>query len=138
MYHANVDVYLMEENAIQINGAIMRNVNVRVKNIMYVKKIMFGIAACNCENGKHLASIMDDSATTCDEILESYNEETNFNKKKAIGKTQVFYVFLAFLLTTIALLIARKIYCYFITHPAKQKHLLTLHFTNNKLKEIIY
>ena len=25
-------------------------------------------ATCNCESGKHLASIMDDSAITCDEI----------------------------------------------------------------------
>ena len=39
------------------------------------------------ENGKYLASIMDDSAITCDEIMESYGEETetistNFNEKK--------------------------------------------------------
>ena len=33
----------MEENVIQINGGIMINVNVSVKNIMYVKKTMFGI-----------------------------------------------------------------------------------------------
>ena len=34
---------LMQEIAIQINGGIMINVNVSVKNVMYVKKIMFGI-----------------------------------------------------------------------------------------------
>ena len=33
----------MEENVIQINGRIMINVDVSVKNITYVKKIMFGI-----------------------------------------------------------------------------------------------
>ena len=33
----------MEENVIQINGGIMINVAVSVKNIMYVKKITFGI-----------------------------------------------------------------------------------------------
>ena len=33
----------MEEIVIQINGGIMINVNVSVKNVMYVKKIMFGI-----------------------------------------------------------------------------------------------
>ena len=43
IYHANVNVNLMEENVIQINGGIMINVDVSVKNIMYVKKIMFGI-----------------------------------------------------------------------------------------------
>ena len=26
---------------------------------------------CSCENGKYLASIMDDSAITCDEIIGS-------------------------------------------------------------------
>ena len=33
----------MEENVIQINGGIMINVDVSVKNIIYVKKIIFGI-----------------------------------------------------------------------------------------------
>ena len=77
-------------------------------------------ATCRCENGKYLASIMDDSAITCDEIIESYNEnreakssdETNFNEKRAICKTQNFYILLAFLLITIALLVAIGIYCY--------------------------
>ena len=32
----------MEENVIQINGGITINVNVSVKNVIYVKKIMFG------------------------------------------------------------------------------------------------
>ena len=33
----------MDENVIQINGGTMINVDVSVKNIIYVKKIMFGI-----------------------------------------------------------------------------------------------
>ena len=33
----------MEENVIQINGKIMINVDVSVKNIRYVKKIIFEI-----------------------------------------------------------------------------------------------
>ena len=65
-------------------------------------------ATCNCENGKHLVSIMDDSAITCDEIIDtdaeakSYdnatsNEEetkatsTNFNEKSITCKTQNLY-----------------------------------------------
>ena len=32
----------MEQNVSQINGGITINVDVSVKNIMYVKKIMFG------------------------------------------------------------------------------------------------
>ena len=41
--HANVNVDLMEENVIQVNGGIMTNVDVSLKKVMYVKKIMFGI-----------------------------------------------------------------------------------------------
>ena len=37
IYHANVNVDLMEENVIQINGRIMINADVSVKNVMYVK-----------------------------------------------------------------------------------------------------
>ena len=43
IYHANVNVDLMKENVIQINDGIMINVDVSAKNVMYVKKIMFGI-----------------------------------------------------------------------------------------------
>ena len=33
----------MKKNLIQINGGITRNVDVSVKNIVYMKKIIFGI-----------------------------------------------------------------------------------------------
>ena len=33
----------MKENVIQINGGITIDVDVSVKNVMYVKKIIFGI-----------------------------------------------------------------------------------------------
>ena len=55
---------------------------------------------------------MDDSAIFCDKVIRSYDEEINFNEKKAICKTQNFYILLAFLLITVALLIAASIYCY--------------------------
>ena len=42
-YHANVNVNLMEENAVQIKSGIMLNVDASTKNIIYVKKIIFGI-----------------------------------------------------------------------------------------------
>ena len=67
----------------------------------------------SCENGKYLASIMDDSAIICDKVKTI---PTNFNKKKAICKTQNFYILLTFLLITIALLIVVSIYCYLIKH----------------------
>ena len=43
MYHANVNVNLMLESVIRINNVTMINVDVSVKNIVYVKKIIFGI-----------------------------------------------------------------------------------------------
>ena len=87
-------------------------------------------ATCNCENEKYLASVIDDSAIICDVVIESYNEETNLNKKKAIIKTQSFYILLAFLLIAIELLIAVSIYYYLIKYQAK--HLLPFHDANNK------
>ena len=39
----NVNVDLMVKTVIQINGGITVNVDVSVKNIIYVKKIMFRI-----------------------------------------------------------------------------------------------
>ena len=74
----------------------------------------------------------------CDEVIESYGKETkpiptNFNEKKAICKMQNFYVLLAFLLLTIALLIAVSIYCYLTKYRAKKtkKTFITIsHFTS--------
>ena len=50
---------------------------------------------------------MDESAITCDEIIESYDEETKtistyFNEKKATCKMEHCYILLAFLLITVA------------------------------------
>ena len=76
---------------------------------------------------------MDDSANICDEVTDAYNE-TNFNGKRVTCKTQNFYVLLAFLLITVALLIVVSIYCYLIKYRAKQKHLSPFHDT--KLEQV--
>ena len=39
----NVNIDFMEEVVTRINGGIMINVDVSVKNVIYVKEIMFGI-----------------------------------------------------------------------------------------------
>ena len=95
----------MEKNAIHINGGITINVDVSVKKFMYVEKIVWSPATCICENGKYLASIMDESAIICDEVIKSYDEEikatpVTFNEK-----------ILPFLLITTALLIVVSIHC---------------------------
>ena len=103
-----------EEMEINCNG----NVNVKMENI---------------EN-----SILDDSVSTCDDVIESYDEKTktiptNFNEKNITCETQSFNVLLTFLLITIAVLIAVNIYCYMIKYRAKQKHLFPFH--DSKLKQ---
>ena len=61
---------------------------------------------------------------TCDEFKKSRDEEiktisTNCNEKKVTCKMQNFHILLAFLLITIALLIAVSIYCYLIKYQTK-------------------
>ena len=135
------------KNTIQINNGRTINVDVTVKNVMYLKKIVWNPVTCSCENEKYLASIMDDSAIICDKVIDantkaklndkakSNDEETktvptHFHEKKATCKTQTFYILLAFLWITIALLIPGGFYCYMIKYWAKPKHLLPFQFTN--------
>ena len=42
-YHANVNVNLIEKDVAQVNGRMTKNVDMSVKNVMYVKKIIFEI-----------------------------------------------------------------------------------------------
>ena len=88
---------------------------------------MFGILLhANMKMENLLASIMDDSAINCDEIIESYDEETNFNERKQPSKCKV-SIFFALLLITVELLIAVSIYCYLIKYQAKLKQLIPYH-----------
>ena len=79
------------------------------------KKHIWNPSTCSSKNGKYLASIMDDSAITCDEIIDadaeakSNDEETKTISKNIICETKAFHILLAFLLITIALLIAVSI-----------------------------
>ena len=52
---------------------------------------------------------MDDSVIICDKVVESYDEEiktiaTSFNERLVTCKTRNFYILLAFLLITVALM----------------------------------
>ena len=78
------------------------------------KNYVLNPAICNCKNQKYLASIIDDSMNICDEVIELYDEEmktipTNFHEQKVTYNRQKFYILLALLLITIALLIAVSI-----------------------------
>ena len=82
---------------------------------------VWGPATCNCENGKYLASIMDDSVIIGDEVIKSYDKEVktiskNYNENRVTCKTQSFYILLVFLLITVVLLIAVSIYCHLMKY----------------------
>ena len=52
------------------------------KHISCEYKCRFNRRKCNLDLWENLlASIMDDSAITCDEIIESYDEETNLMRE---------------------------------------------------------
>ena len=62
----------MRENLIQINCGIVINVDVSVKKVYVCEKdCAWNPATKHCENGKYLASIMDDSAIICDEVIDA-------------------------------------------------------------------
>ena len=69
-----------------------------------------------------------------DEIIEEEAKRValNFNEKNVVCKTKHFCVLLAFLLITIALLIAVSISCYLIKDKPKEKHFLPFDIRNNE------
>ena len=86
------------------------------------KCYIWNLAPYSCKNGKYVGSITDDSLITCGEVKEKTNTvPKNFNGKKVTCKTKHFYILLAFLLTTVAFLIAASIYCYQIKQWSTQK-----------------
>ena len=97
---------------------------------MCEKDYVWNSATCNCENGKCVTSILNDSVITSDEVINSYDEEIktipkNFNQKKITFKTQSFYVSVVFLLIAMTLLMSVRIYHYLMKYW--RKHLLLFH-----------
>ena len=94
------NVNLMKQNVSQSNDGITINVDVSIKTICE-KDYVWNPATCSCENGKYLASILDDSAVIYDEVIKLYDEEiqsipTSFNETNITCKTQNFYIYLSF------------------------------------------
>ena len=116
IYHVNVKVNLMEENVMQINGGIMINVDVNVKNVKYVKKIMFRISLHEVVKMENIEQVlwMIQQLFAMNLYNESENEEKeakSYNETKTIpkhfnDKKATCIILLAFLLIPIALLIA--------------------------------
>ena len=46
------------------------------------KNYIWNTVTCDCKNGKYLASIIEDSVISCDEIIQKTKTvSTNFNEK---------------------------------------------------------
>ena len=60
------------------------------------KSYVWNPSTCNGENGKYLASIMDNSMITCHEVIEPYEGEKNFNETKETCKMQNIYILITF------------------------------------------
>ena len=86
------------KNVFQIKSGITRYVDCECKKRhICEKEYMWNPVTCSCKNGKYLASVIDDSVITCDEIIEETKEvPINFNEKYITCKTQNFYIFLPF------------------------------------------
>ena len=96
------------------------------KHRVWEKYYIWNSATCSCKNGKHLASIIDDSVITCDEITDTTKSiltktvpAENFAAK---SNSKNFDILPAFLLIT-ALLMAVSIYCYLMKYRAKEKNI---------------
>ena len=99
------------------------------------KDYIWNPARCSCKNGKYLGSIIDNSVIRCDEILDA--EQTKTILKYIFCEARTFYILLAFLLLTIALLRAFSVYFCLIKYKAKQKHLFPSDVPNDKLINIL-
>ena len=76
-------------------------------------------ATCNCENGKYLGSIIDNSVITYDEFIEG-TKTIPIKTVPTKSTSTNFYILIAFLLIAISLLIDVTLYCYWIKHQSKQ------------------
>ena len=90
----------MVENVIQIKSGITINIDHACE-----KDYIWNPATCSSENFKYLASIIDNSVITCDEIIDaeakSYDEETktvtiSFNEKIQSVKQSISIFYLTF------------------------------------------
>ena len=106
--------------------------------------IVCGKNTWSCKNGKCAQSIIDDSAITCDEIIESIKNVStkSSSTRRTLTKTvptksnSANLYFTHLYLIGMVLLRASRIYCYNTEHWSKQKNLLLYHDTSNTLKEI--
>ena len=76
----------MVESVIQVISGITikvgakENITIQRKHCMCKKIYIWNPATCTCKIGKYLASIIDDSVNTCDEIIDVEAKSYDRNK----------------------------------------------------------
>ena len=90
---------------------------------MCEKSYICNPATYNCEHGKYLASIIDDSVIMCDENIDT-TETVLTTTLPSKSTSTYFYSLLVIILIAITLLIAVSTNCCLIKYWEKQKHLL--------------
>ena len=66
---------------------------------VFKKDYIWNPATCSCKNGKYLASVLNDSVITCDEIMkETKTVSKNFNEEKVACKIKKILDFTQFLI----------------------------------------
>ena len=73
----------MVESVIQIKNGIMVSADANVeKHLLCAKYYIWNLATRSFENGKYLASVIDDLVIMCNETIETTKTiSTNFNEK---------------------------------------------------------
>ena len=95
------------------------------------KDYVWNSSTCTYENGEILESVIGNLVITCDEIREV--TKTVPTKIFSIS----FYIFLAFLLITISLLIILSICCFLVKDRLKQEHFLPYYYITNIMKKLV-
>ena len=63
---------------------------------LYEKDYIWNPATWSCKNGKYLASIIDDSVITCDEIIKKQKQFQKALMKKRPAKPKIYIFYLPF------------------------------------------
>ena len=82
MYHVNVNDRKCNSSQKWINHKCRCECKNLKKHHVCKSDYIWNPATCTCENGKYLASIIDDLVIMCDATINTTTVSTNFNEKR--------------------------------------------------------
>ena len=77
MCHANVNATFMVDIVFRIKSGVAINVDASKKHYICEKDYIWNPCTYSCKNHIYLASITEDSVTTCDEITDTDKSYSN-------------------------------------------------------------